>query len=72
MRLYRVHYFSDYGQSAGFEFFRTKREANAALIRFLDPDDDSRSGKIGEVEFAPTKAGVLDLLNRYADHPDNG
>lgn len=67
MKLYRVHH-ADYGGlgSAGFSWHTSKRGAEKA------EREGGADSSIELVEINPTKAGILKLLNRYADHPDNG
>lgn len=78
MRFYRVVYFIDGGNSAGYSWHLSKREAErrARLAREADPVEyaENRSGppRIEAVDVKLNKSGVLDLLISYASHPDNG
>ena len=76
MRCYKVEFIGRAGheasgQSAGFEFFKSKRDAqrkvsNPEVLIDLIP------GPIIPIDVEPTKAGFLHALNRLAGHPDNG
>lgn len=78
MRLYMNRYYRD--ECLGFKFFQNRRKAVQAYneqdrhhmfdgMARMCPDI---SEKATPIEFDCTKAGVLDLLNRLAVHPDNG
>lgn len=67
MKLYRVHH-ADYGGigSAGFSWHTTRRDAEKAKR------ESGADSSVEAIEIKLTKAGILKLLRRYADHPDNG
>ena len=66
MRIYRNEYQGDPGEMEGFTFFGSKREAvahaqNRDPVRLAEPLD------------VPTKKKeLIQFLNQYAGHPDNG
>ena len=66
MKLYRVEYFlsADDNESQGFAWFSSRAIAERTA--------GTKKTKPLAVEFSPTKAGILALLNQYASHPDNG
>jgi hypothetical protein len=71
MRFYRVHPTTEGGNSAGFQFFTTRHDANK-FARQYTRDNPDESAEIDVVEVTPTKLGILDTLNRYASHELNG
>lgn len=75
MRFYQLHRLHEAGESAGYEYFSSKDDAQKAARTWRannpGPDDDHES-EITPIEVEPTKAGILAALNRYAKHPDNG
>jgi hypothetical protein len=71
MRFYRVHRYSSSDGSFGYEFFVSKTDAEKAA-REWNADSEGDPAEVDLIEIEPTKAGILDALNRYADHPNNG
>jgi hypothetical protein len=75
VKLYQLHRIHEAGESAGYEYFSSKREAAKAASEWRKstpgPDDDHET-EIKEIEVTPTKAGILAALNRYGKHNDNG
>lgn len=79
MKFYRVHFTTNGGCSAGYLFFSRKGEAGRWVTKFnrenaFDPKDPqpTETAEMDTIEVKPTKAGILDALNRYGVHPDNG
>lgn len=79
MKFYRADLRGESGTSFGFEWFTSKRDAVSKAKEWLTTPplnggllDDTATAEIEEFEIAPTKAGILSALNRYAAHPDNG
>jgi hypothetical protein len=75
MKFYQLHLTHEAGQCAGFEFFTSKREARSALAiwRKNSPGDvQDQDGTIVQIEIKPTRSGILDALNHFASHADNG
>jgi hypothetical protein len=80
MKLYRVHYRTDGGNSAGFSWHGSYDEAKAFAARAIkdSPDEyESLDGIARPAEIidtimlpATTRAAILALLNDWADHPD--
>ena len=82
MTFYRVSYSRDGGNSAGFSWHTSRRGAVAAARADYDADPEeynlhsSRGASIADriqaIIIRPTRAGILDALQRYASHEDNG
>jgi hypothetical protein len=79
MKFYRVSYSQEGGNSAGFSWHRTRREALAAARKDYNQDpaeydnnDRAIEERIEAIDVVPTKAGILKAMHRYASHPDNG
>lgn len=76
MKFYRVHYRMEGGNSAGFSWHTSKREAKKQAAEAVrnDPDEyDAISGPptLDEVEIKPTRAGILAALRSHAAHGSN-
>ena len=74
MRLYKNHYYTSDGESQGYEYFTSKREAHKAF-RHKDEGSEIFSGvpcRAVSISFKPSLTGVVELLNKVASHPDNG
>lgn len=67
MIFYRVEYYGQAGESEGFEWFAKRREALRAV-----KETGSASATIERISIRLTAEGVLEALNRYASHNDNG
>ena len=72
---YRVDYRVNM-ESRGFSFHSSHREAwkaitEAAKKKTADPVEHGGSD-VEQVQVVPTKAGILQALERWAKHPDNG
>jgi hypothetical protein len=75
MRFYQVHMTHEAGESAGYSYHTSKRDAEQAMAhwRSNDPGPDlDHDASITEIEIRPTKAGILSALKRFASHNDNG
>jgi hypothetical protein len=79
MRFYRVTFRCPDLQHLGFEWYTTKREAEAALrkaVRLSNKDASEPTGAeqscVEVVEIDPSKDGILHALRVNATHPDNG
>ena len=75
MRIYRVAYYAEHGSSCGFEWFSNLKRANKAAREWREVHkdvDDSVEAKISRYDFTRTTESVLTLLNKVADHADNG
>ena len=70
MKLYRLHTTLKAGESMGFEFFASKRDAERALSRWQKIDEGQ--GSIEQIEVEATRTSIILALNTYAGHPDNG
>lgn len=71
MRFYRVHYGIEHGNSAGYGWFTSCREADTKAKAWIDENPDELA-EVRIIEIKPTKAGILSALSLYASHPDNG
>jgi hypothetical protein len=68
MRLYRNAYTEkDGNEHQGYEFFVSKESARQAAKANDECDTDTTV-----IEVLGTKAGIVDALNRFGGHPDNG
>ena len=69
MKLYRVATFNelDVNESTGFRWFRSRTQA-ALWVRSLEVPH----GEVEEIVTGTKKDDLVDLLNHYADYPDNG
>jgi hypothetical protein len=76
MRVYRVSRFRDGGESDGFDFYTSRRDAERAVREHAAETEDMRLAGVGEAidtfEAPLTKAGLLRFLNHWANHPNNG
>jgi hypothetical protein len=72
VRFYQLRTYCEGGNSAGYRWFTTRRDADKAKREDDALDPDEAPGAITVVDIEPTKAGILDALRRYASHPDNG
>lgn len=77
MRLYRVHYSIDGGNSNGFTWHASLRGANVAARQAVDndPKEYELKGEGPDIEpviFNLTKQDVLRVLNQYASQAHNG
>lgn len=73
MKFYRVHFKTEGGTSAGFEFFVAKAKAKARKKAHDDDADDlDKADEIEPINVEPTRAGILAALNAYAAHAENG
>ena len=82
MWFYRVSYSKEGGNSGGYSWHTSKRGAVAAAKADYEQDPAeydqhaSRGASIAEriepIEIACNRAGILDALQRYASHCDNG
>lgn len=71
--VYRVHLYDDADGSAGYAYFGSRRAAYARLIEWRNEAPGSRMTADIKAEPTPaSKAGWLDLMERWGGHPDNG
>ncbi|WP_166306415.1 hypothetical protein [Bradyrhizobium sp. 2S1] len=64
MRFYQVHRLAEGGQSAGYEYFTSKRAADRAVSDWRD-DDLEQIANVEPIDITPTRAGILLALNTY-------
>ena len=78
MIFYQVHYFSPAYALRGYEWFTSKRSAQQAISKWQrsSEDDDEydskhptyrRTADLAVFTITPTRAGILDALNRFAN-----
>jgi len=81
MKFYRVRLHCHNEGSAGYAWTTNRAEADVQAREFRQAhtiksqDDDFHNASMTEVEvieIKPTKAGILEALNLYASHNDNG
>ena len=75
MKIYRNHYSTEGGNSAGFSFHPSKRDAIAAARRHLREFGEQAEPlheTARRLEVPTRKAALVRWLNLYAEHPDNG
>jgi hypothetical protein len=66
MKFYQLHLTHDAGESAGYRYFTSEREAKSALAtwRKNSPGDvHDQDGEITPIEIEPTKTGIVAALN---------
>ena len=69
MKLYRIETRLEDGEHGGFTWLGSKRTAVREAAR---QKKDGFEAEVDIVEFNTGKEGLLHLLNRVAEHPDNG
>jgi len=75
MKIYQLHRTHEAGVSAGYSYFTSRRAAQQALSiwrRNSAGDVEDQMGTIEQIEVAPGRHGIVEALNRYGGHPDNG
>jgi hypothetical protein len=60
--------------SLGFSWHRSRRDAAAAGRTFRDDNktEEEVEAVIQPIDIEPSRQGILDALNTYATHNDNG
>ena len=74
MKLYRVTHYTVADGHQGYTWHTSKAEADReakAWHKAQDPMDGPRVS-VAPVDIETNKAGLVDALNKYAAHPDNG
>jgi hypothetical protein len=71
MKFYQVHVTTNGGCSNGYVWFTSRAEAEREK-REHDKEEAPYEATIDVIEVKPTKAGILDALQRHASYPDNG
>lgn len=76
MKIYRVSLFDEHGEHdehSGYQYFSNKKDATTLAKANCQDPMDFYSGKImTEFEVKLNKKSVIDALNKYGSHPDNG
>lgn len=70
MKIYRVHSYTNGGESRGYTYYLTKRAAKIDAEESYEPGEEP--SEIEELKVRLTREGILAFLNSYADHPNNG
>lgn len=70
MRIYRVHYRAKDGTCQGFTWTPNLKEANGYARRWRSEEEGE--AEILRHDFTRTMEGVLQMLRKFASHPDNG
>ena len=74
MVIYQVSFYAENGESFGYEYFSSQREAVTRRYVWLkdNKEDDSAAAEVLRINVECSKAGILKALNRYGKHHDNG
>jgi hypothetical protein len=74
--VYRIHFLDEGGESHGFRFYPTRRDADAASRKWLSqapgPGSSDAEATVEKMEIPSIKHMLIAWLNENADHPDNG
>ncbi len=68
--IYRVHYYDKMEGSSGFEYFGDKMVAEKAM-KEVSPHHNPKNS-MGSFKTPKSKEEIIDILNAYGDHADNG
>ena len=73
-KYFRNHYLTETDSSLGYEWFFSRRAAEAAYDEYEKRNGllDSRAERAKEIDIRLTRSGVLEVLRRYASHANNG
>ena len=72
MKFYRVELFEKAGESSGFDFYTDLRKATACDVEWRKQNGGTSRATVTQIDIEPTRKGILEALNRYASHADNG
>jgi hypothetical protein len=72
MKVYRVGLRDVWSEHKGYLFYSSKSEAEAEQKKDNKDRGNSMQDEVTEIEFDLTKKGVIEMLNQWASHPDNG
>ena len=72
MLFYRVAFHADGGSSAGFGWYNSRSEAEAAIKYHNRHNGVADWAALETCWIEPTRGGILEALRRIAKHPDNG
>lgn len=73
MRLYRVEKQTEADNHQGFEWFTREKDAEKEAKHFRAENLEAKPRvTVRHVEVPTNKALMVQFLNRYASHPDNG
>jgi hypothetical protein len=71
LKFYRITLTHNNGESAGFGWRTSERDAKQRVTEWKR-EGDSNAAEYKVVDIVPTREGILSALHRYASHPDNG
>lgn len=66
MKIYRVSYKDDFDEHTGYSYHSLRRDAKAAMT------DTERKTDVEIIEVKATKSGIVQALNEFGGHPNNG
>ena len=74
MKIYQVSYQSHKDSSQGFSYHSSKEDAVKALAKFkrISKEDYNPDSEITIIETQISAKAIIELLNTYASHNDNG
>ena len=73
MKLYKVHYETNGGASAGVSWHTSRKNAIIHANKYkAESEPDENLPSIAQLTIVLTRGGILDFLDRHASHPDNG
>ena len=67
MRIYQVHNLHANGTSRGYTYFANRKDAKRASKEYGKP-----YGEINNLDVDISRPGIINALNIYGGHPDNG
>ena len=70
MKVYRISIRDKFEEHNGYSYFSSLAEAKKQNKK--QNEGNSREDEIEEIEFEPSKKGIISLLNSKASYPDNG
>ena len=78
MKIYQVSRREESDGHAGFSYHASRREAEQAVREWCDASSwDAEkmalpAASIEVIEFEATRSGIIEMMNHYAAHNDNG
>jgi len=72
MKIYRVSKLERDGGHDGYLYLTNKTAAQKRQQEENKIPTNRNDGSVEEINFTPTKSGILKMLNTWAAHPDNG
>lgn len=74
MKIYRVHYYTQRDGSDGYEYFTSKAAADKAANKFRKEHKPYEGSEphVQETTCGGSLRNIVDYLNRFASHANNG